>query len=257
MSLLERFQRLLPSWLISDAGGMVPASLSVMIVDFRARAMAGLIARFPSYAPDDVALAALGRDRLITRGINEPSAAYAARISRAFDDHATRGNPFTLLRQLRAYLQADVKVATVDRRGNWYQINADGSEIATLYSGPFDWDGEPLSAWSRFWVVIYPVDGVPWSVSPDWGDSTLWGDGLWGHPELTIGTTATTDQVVSIRAIIRDWKPVNAVCEWIILAFDPASFQPSYSPGGTWGTWGNHTGAPVRLSTARYWRGPR
>lgn len=256
MSLIGRFTRLLPWWLTSAPE--VPASLSLLVDDYAERAKLALLARFPSYAPDDAALAALGRDRLIVRGINEPSAAYAVRLSRALDDHKTRGNPFTMLRQLRAYLQADCVVKTVDRRGNWYQINADGAEIATLAAGPFDWDGVPASEWSRFWVIIYPVGGTdPWALSGDWADADLWGSGVWGTAKKTIGTTATTDQVAAVRSIIRDWKPAGTTCEWIIVAYDAASFTPGDSPGGTWGTWGDHTGSPVRLSTARYWKGPK
>lgn len=258
MSLFERFQRILPTWLTSGEGGGVPASLSLMIDDFAARAKLGLLARFPAYAPDDTALAAMGRDRLIVRGINEPSEAYAARLARAFDDHKQRGNPFAMLRQLRAYLQADCVVRTVDRRGNWFTIEADGSESTSINAGNWDWDGGSLAEWARFWIIIYPVGGTdPWSISGDWGDADLWGAGVWGTAGKTIGTTATTDQVAAVRQIVRDWKPAGTFCEWIIVAFDDATFTPdgATDPGGEWGTWGNHTGSPVRLASARYWKG--
>lgn len=258
MSFFEAFQSLVPSWLSAESGGKVLASLALLKDDFVARARWGLMARFPAYAPDDAALAALGRDRLILRGINEPSAAYAARIARAFDDHRTRGNPFAMLRQLRAYLQADCVVRTVDRRGNWFSIAADGTETTNIDTANWDWDGAAATSWARFWVIIYPVGGTdPWAPSGNIGDATLWGDGLVGHSEKTIGTTATRDQVASVRAIVRDWKPAGTTCEWIIIAFDDAAFTPAGAtdPNGEWGSWGNHTGAPVRLATARYWKG--
>lgn len=258
LGLLRRFQRLMPSWLAAGDGGMVPASLAVMLDDFGARAMSALLARFPSYAPDDAALAAMGRDRLITRGINEPAAAYAVRLSRAFDDHKTRGTPYTLLRQLRAYLQADCVVRIVDRAGNWYSIDAAGVASSSIATGNWDWDGGAATEWSRFWVIIYPVGGTnPWAIAGNWGDADLWGTGVWGTAGATIGTTATVDQVASVRSIIANWKPANAVCEWIIVAYDAATFTPAGAtdPAGLWGTWGNHTGAPVRLASARYWSG--
>lgn len=250
----EAIKSWLPSWLGgSGASGTdderVAGSLGLMLDDYIARARLGLLARFPGvavYLDDEAALAAIGRDRRIIRGIDEPAAAYAVRLTRALDDHRTRGNPFALLRQLRAYLQADCVVRTVDQRGNWFTIEADGTETTSIDTGNWDWDGAAASQWSRFWVVIYPVGGVePWAAAS-------WGDHLDG-----MGTTATPAQVASVRQIIRDWKPANAICEWIIVAFDAATFTPAGStdPAGEWGTWGNGTGAPVRLASARYWRG--
>ncbi len=257
-TILERFQNWLPWWLTADAGGNVAASLALLADDFTARAKLALVSRFPSYAPDDAALAAMGRDRLIVRGINEPSAAYAARLSRAFADHKTRGTPYTLLEQLRAYLQADCVVRTVDQAGNWFSIDADGNRSSSLNTGNWDWDGGAPNAWSRFWVIIYPVNGVtPWAIADNWGDAALWGSGVWGTAGATIGTTATVDQVAAVRSIIRNWKPANAVCEWVIVAFDAATFTPAgaTNPAGEWAGWSNNTGGPVRLATARYWRG--
>lgn len=251
-----QFKNLLPWWLSSEPA--VAGSLALLVDDYLDRAKRSLLARFPAYAPDDAALAAMGRDRLIVRGINEPSAAYAQRLSRALDDHKTRGNPFALLRQLRAYLQADCVVRTVDWRGNWYTIEADGTEVATIPGANWDWNGGAVNEWARFWVIIYPVGGTdPWAISGNWGDADLWGSGVWGTAGKTIGTTATPDQVAAVRQIIRDWKPAGTTCEWIIVAFDETTFTPAGStdPAGEWGTWGNHTGAPVRLASARYWRG--
>mgnify|MGYP001581068077 CR=1 FL=1 len=256
---LKSFLSLLPAWLLRGDGGNVAASLGLMLDAFNARARLALLARFPSYAPDEPALAAMGRDRLIRRGINEPAEAYAVRLAAWLDDHRTRGNPFAMLRQLRAYLQAPCVVRTVDRRGNWYSIDAAGLRSSSIDTGNWDWDGTPASPdWSRFWVIIYPVDGTtPWAVSGDWGDATLWGAGVWGNDDTTIGTTATPDQVNSVRAIVRDWKPAGTTCEWIIVAFDDATFTPAGAtdPSGDWGNWSDGAGAPVRLDTARYWKG--
>jgi hypothetical protein len=251
------FYKLAPSWLTSGAGEKVLASLMLVADDFSARAKLGLLARFPQYAPDD-ALPALGRDRRILRGIGEPAAAYAERLTRALDDLPTRGNPFALLRQLRAYLQADCVVRTVDRRGNWFTIDANGVESTVMDAANWDWDGGAGSSWSRFWVIIYPEGGTnPWAPAGSIGDPTLYGNGDVGNAGYTVGTTATRDQVAAVRAIIRDWKPAGTVCEWIIIAFDAATFTPAGAtdPNGEWGSWGNSTGSPIRLSSARYWEG--
>lgn len=257
--------KLLPSWLTEGDGGLAVRGLATMMDQFVARARLALVVRFPEYSylspwlDDEAALAAIGRDRRVVRGIDEPAEAYAARLVRAIDDHRTRGNPWTLLEQLRAYLQADCVVRTVDQSGNWFSIEADGTRTSNVAAKNWDWDGGDAAHWARFWVIIYPVNGVdPWAPNGLIGDADLWSDGGVGHPDRTIGTTATPSQVASVRSIIREWKPAHARCEWVIVAFDSATFSPSGStdPAGEWGSWGNHTGAPVRLSTARYWRGP-
>ena len=259
MSAFERFQRLVPSWLSTGDGGKALASLMLLVDDYAARAKFGLLARFPSYAPDDATLAAIGRDRLITRGINEPAAAYVARLKRAPDDLQTRGSPPALLKQLQAYLQAQCAIRIVDRSGNWWSIDASGTITASIATANWNWDALPASPyWSRFWVIIYPVGGtVPWAPSKAWGAGALWGTGKWGVPGATIGTTATSDQVAAVRGIIRQWKAEGTTCEWIVIAFDSTSFSPagSTNPAGGWGEWTNSTGQPVRLSTARYWKG--
>lgn len=252
MSLLELIDKLVPSWLYDGEGGRVLGSLLLMADDFSARAKLALLARFPQYAPED-ALPALGRDRRITRGIGEPAAAYGARLTGALDDLRTRGAPLALLRQLRAYLQANCMVRTVDRRGNWFTIDANGVESFSLNTGNWDWDGRSASPeWARFWVIIYPEGGTK-----PFAPRGTFGSVVWGAPNTTIGTTATPDQVAAIRGIVRDWKPAGTTCEWIIVAFDETSFSPSGStdPGGEWGNWNNAAGQPVRLQSARYWRG--
>jgi hypothetical protein len=263
VSFLTAFRKYVPAWLSADEGGLVGESLSQMQEDFRLRAKLAMVARFPEFAAayvDDAALAAIGRDRRIVRGINEPAAAYAARLVRAIDDHRTRGNPYTMLRQIQAYLQARCVVRTVDRRGNWFTLDADGTPSANVGAANWNWDGKSLSLWGRFWVVIYPEGGIrPWrQTGPTLVTPTLWGDGLLGHSDLTIGTTATRNQVVSVQSIIRDWKPANTICEWIIIAFDSASFSPAGStdPAGAWANWSDGHGQPIRLSTARYWSNP-
>jgi hypothetical protein len=260
---LSTYRSRLPWWL----HGPVAESLATTMDRYVARVKLGLYARFPTWAAssllfsDEAALAAIGRDRKIVRGIGEPAAAYAERLIRAIDDHRTRGNPFAMLRQLRAYLQAPCVVRTVDRRGNWFSIDADGNETTNIDTGNWDWDGRAASPeWARFWVIIYPVGGtVPWARSPQWGSPTLFGDGDFTNTTYTIGTTATRDEVAAVKSIIRNWKPAGTTCEQVIIAFDEATFTPAGAtdPNGEWGTWGNHTGSPVRLSSARYWGGVR
>ena len=256
-----------PAWLTQNGESeLVGYTVDTLKDAFVSRLRAGLLARFPqndpagaTTAPDD-ALAAMGRDRGIIRGINESSQRYAVRLVRAIDDWQTAGNPFTLLKQLAAYCGPGPAFRTVDVRGNWYSIAADGTPSALINVANWDWDGDPLALekWSRFWVVIYP-NGL-WLPGLNWGD----GGFVYGAPGATWGTTATTDQVASVRGIVSDWKPAGTRCVNIIIAFDGTSFNPATLrdaaglPNGTWGGWAHYVNGvvvPVRLATARYWDG--
>lgn len=263
------FKKLMPSWLTTDEGEKVHFSLGVVMDGFVERARQGLIARFPQHAPSD-AFSPLSRDRKITRGIGETDAAYAARLLPWLDDHRVRGNPFALMKQLAAYCNAAVRIRTVDSSGNWFTRDRDGTESYLLAQANWNWDSAPAIAgvtqWSRFWVIIYPTsDGLPWAQSLAWGNGALWGTGQFGtSPTATIGTTATREQVADVRRIVAEWKPEGTKCEWIIIAFDDASFPPGTpaqpTPGpGLWGDWGKVVGTTFvasRISTARYWEGP-
>lgn len=259
------FYKLAPSWLTTGDGERVLFSLGVLLDGFVERARLGLLARWPEYDPPADALAAMGRDRGIIRGINESADAYAVRLIPWLDAHKKRGTAFELIRQIRAYLGGNITVRTVDERGNWYTIDADGVQSYVLDAGNWDWDGStPPTKRGRFWVIIYPPDtaAAVFKVGPTWGDPSLWG-GAWGTAGYTWGSTATPDQVQSVRAIVREWKPAGTRCSHIILAFDPASFDPAGAPGaplpdGTWGKASKVSGGtyvPARLTTARYWPG--
>ena len=252
-----------PPWLVSNGESqLVGYTLDTLKDQLTERTRQSLLARFPQQDPygtpaSDDALAAIGRDRRIVRGINESSASYAARLLLWLDTWNTAGNPITLLKQLAAYCGPLPNFRTVDVRGNWYSLTG-GVPSVSLNQGNWDWDGNPLALtyWSRFWIIIYP-NGL-WSTGSTWGDGSKWGDGR------TWGSTATLDQVQTIRGIVRDWKPAGTTCVNIILAFDNSSFNPATArdgaglPDGTWGNWGktvNGQNVPARLSTARYWDG--
>ena len=254
-----------PRWLVGQGDGqLVGYALDTVKDAFVERLRLGLLARFPQQdpygtpAPDD-ALAAIGRDRRMVRGINESSASYAARLLLWLDTWNTAGNPITLMKQLAAYCGPLPNFRTVDVKGNWYSLTA-GVPSVSLNQANWDWDGNPLALtyWSRFWVIIYP-NGL-WTQGPNWGDPGA----QWGTPERTWGSTATVDQVQTIQGLVRDWKPAGTTCVNIILAFDNTSFNPATArdgaglPNGTWGHWSttvNGQRVPSRLSTARYWDG--
>lgn len=251
MNMRKLFDLLAPNWLTSGEGELTLYSLSAMVDCWLERGRLGLMARFPAHAPDD-AIAALGRDRKIIRGLNEPTSAYAVRLRQWLTTQKINGSPFALMRQIRSFLQRDVVVRIVDQRGNWYWIDADGSQHYQLQVGMWNWDSLTTTNWSRFWVIVYPASVTPpvWEATGVYGTAQKYGDGhVWG-------LTATHDEMVGLRSIVQFHKPIFAKCEWIICAFDNASFAPGTVLNGFWGQY-SAAGSPrtkVRLNTARYIR---
>lgn len=252
-----------PRWLTEGDGELVGYSLDLVKDAFVERARLGLMARFPENgangetAPPD-ALIQLGRDRRVVRGLFETDAQYAARLKLWLDDRRRQGNPFMLMQKLAEYLGPLPSFRTVDARGNWYSRAADGTETALLKQENWDWDGTTIGGrWSRFWVIIYP--NSLWSANTDdWGANT-WGAPGWGEATETWGSTATAEHVETVRALVADWMPAHTRCVNIIVALDPASFDPTApEPDGLWSGWSKNVGGvqvPARLSTARYWDG--
>lgn len=248
-----------PRFTTEGESGLVGASLDVLKDGYIERLRQGLLARFPQSAPGD-ALPQIGRDRRVVRGLNETDESYAARLIAWLDDRKIAGNPFALMQKLAEYTGPLCSFRTVDARGNWFSRAADGTKTVALKRANWDWDGVPVAErWARFWVIIYP-NGL-WTEGPGWGDVDA---PTWGDPGITWGSTATPEQVDTIRFIVADWKPAGTRCVNVILAFDGASFDPlsvlhaTGMPDGLWEHWSKNVGGvqvPARLSTARYWDG--
>jgi len=249
-------RKLLPSWLQDGDGEKVVYLLAATKdgrLEWETEAVA---ARWPEYAPDD-ALPKLGRERRILRGPDEARASYETRLKGWIPAHKRRGHAFGILEQLDGYLQPHVcRFRLITNTGMWYTRDSDDSE-SWLRANPtnWDWDGSS-SSWWRFWVIIYPpADGSLWA-------RTKWGQGNWGSGG-TLGSTATREQVQTIRSLVREWMPAHAMCMNIIIAFDWSDFAPTAAPGapmpdGTWGDWLKHGTDPAVQSRdldAIYWDG--
>jgi len=249
----DGFYKLAPAFLTTGEGELVRYSCGLILDAFTKRANEAAMVRFPEYGPED-ALRYAGRDRGIPRGIDEAAAAYATRLLDWLDDHRVRGNPYMLCKQIAGYCNAAVRVRTVDQAGNWFTRERDGAESVSFATANWNWNAA-ITTWARFWVIIYPTVGPP---TEPWTATDTWGMGYkWGEPGRTWGTSATLDQVATVRSIVRNWRPDGTRCECIIIAFDDASFDPAApEPDGDWQLWS--TGDPRlknRLATARYWAG--
>ena len=238
------FYTLAPEWLTSGEGEDVLYSLHFMVDLWLERARQGVLARFPEHAPDD-ALPLISRDRKITRGLNETRARFVARLIKWLDSHRIAGNPFSLLEQIRAYLQADVKVCTVDHTGNWYTIEANGTWSYSPATSTWNWDTASAFNWSRFWVIIYAEN--LWT-------SATYANGSVYDSRRAWGLSATPDEIDGLRSIVRQWKPAHAKCEYIIATLDDSLFPVGAQLDGNWGRYSSHTDprTPARSSLARY-----
>ena len=251
------FYRLTPSWIHLGEGGKVLYSLGLILDAATERMHQGLLARFPGHTKTTTSLAAIGRDRRIRRGKNEAAAQYATRLRTWREEHKIRGNPFTLLRQVRAYFSSASAIScrTVDVSGNWYALAADGAESHEWGVGDWDWDGDP-DAWGRFWVIVYAGE-LGWAEQLDLGDPELWGGAL-GTPGYTLGQQgASPEDVAALRTIAATWRPGGILPGGVIVALDPDLFVPGVSleTDGTWGAWSANTGGdqtPTRPATVRY-----
>jgi hypothetical protein len=258
----------LPPWLTARlASGKLRAFKFLytiaMLADAGAEvAVQGVQARFPGLGPTN-ALPYIGRDRQMRRGFFETAASYAARLPGWLDYHRGRGNAFTIMQQVRAYVAPFVPLMRiVNQSGTWYTINPDGSTEThqTWPASNWIWDGNAALP-TRIWPIIYSDSSPIWAPGPNIGAVNLW-NGAIGSPGFTIGSTATPEQVQTIQTILAETKSAGDAAPNIIISFDEHDFPPTAAPfdpnmpNGTWGEdWDPAHLTTTRFSAARYWQG--
>lgn len=163
--------------------------------------------RFIENSPTD-ALPYNGSAMSIERYPTDTDDTYRERIKDAFNTWQFAGTFDTVLDQVHKLLP-DVPVGIIVNR-DW--IPPDGDTA---------W-------WSRFWVT---VENSAWDDDDEWGDPGDWGDGgLWG-------TSATAEELTTLKKVIKKWKPSETI-GYALLAFGEGDF---WGPGVPWesGLWGD------------------
>ncbi len=224
-------------------------------------AVMALKARYPEWCATDLpdALPILGRERGIRRGFSETAQAYAQRLVLWLVSRRIKGSPYALMDQLAGYLTGHaVRIHVCNNAGTWYTRDVDGLRSwrrATPTN--WNWDNEPANGrWSRYWVIIHVPDTL-WAPKGKMGSTGA----KVGARGKAVGLSCDAEQGRTLRAIVREWNPPHARCEWIILSFDPVNFEPNLAPlysgmpDGTWTKWGIEKAGhyvPARVDTGRY-----
>lgn len=240
----DAFRKLVPRWLSAEDGELVLYSLHVVKDALIQTLKHGLLASYPEFAPDD-ALAALGRDRKIIRGILEDRETYITRLLRWLDDHRTRGGPYALLEQNGAYwdngfpANGPLEMAVLYRSGRLFHRDPTTKEItrSDITYNP----GDDPDDFSRYWLIIHWPDGAIGS-DGTWADPGTWSDGGVWDSNLD-GVT-----VQQIQAVPRAWNALHAEGKIVLLGPDVELWD---YPAGIWndpGVWGESPPAVATLN---------
>lgn len=289
--LRDSAQALAPPWLSDDSpvspqnptggiGGRLVYLIGLMGDALVDRFQQAIYARLPlggttspsggNGGPDDDALALIGADRVIVRGIGESATSFGGRLQKAFPTWQHAGQAITVMKEVLAYLQTECKIAVMSdfivngfshpipsAFATMFSVGADTELPPTRWQPEWFWDegyglgfavnqanaydGHPITmktAWWRSWLVLWSVTPWNWTNSEgDWGDPGDWGDATesWGLsvPSTTIG---------SVRQQVGTFKCANTWYRWIVVSLDPLfadwSAAGAYYPStGDWQHW--------------------
>lgn len=155
--------RVVPPWLTRENGRRLLQGIAELYDRISDRNEESLTARFPDPSRPD-ALSRIGTDRRITRGPLESAESYATRLLGWREAHRTRGGPYALLGQLRAYyVGAEHRIDLVYASGSRYTLWPDGA--ITRDSIVWREDSDPAQ-WAQAWIVHH-LDADPGALTPE------------------------------------------------------------------------------------------
>ncbi len=236
-------RRVSPPWLRRTHGARVMEGVADILEQLTERFIQGVKVRFPGAPPRPVDLAALaltGRGRRIRRGPNEAAETYARRLRGWWDAHRTRGGPYALLEQLRAFFldwpsaRMDVVYAAGTRR--W--MDEDGA----ITRDAIVWDADGSGEWAHVWVFFHLPDAIVVAVdelTTQGGDTLVTQD---EEPLMVTETISPADLSENyeeiFRAIPREWTTAHVPYVTVVLLFSTARLWNYPQPVPTWAAWG-------------------
>jgi len=255
-----------PYWIRDGFGGVFLQSLGLTLDNAQATLLHIVRQTRPLVCFDD-AIEFLSADRGIRRYPTEPPESIRTRLAKWRQIKRHAGSVYGHMINLQPYFLPGAlpRIRVVHQSGDdgsgvvsmWHTLEPDGTYL-THVAAPsnWDWDGQ-IYQWSRMWCII-DVSGLPYH-GADWDDGTTWDDGVTVWDGYL--SSAQRDDIMSI---LNEDKGPQAIWWGLILATDPASFDPLSTavtaPDGSTslpiGNWGSAidpvTGQPSRLSTALY-----
>ncbi len=252
MTIKDGFRPISPTFFAKPGGvgARLLDSIGNELDEIHSRLKQSILARFPGVGTN-TALPYLGRDDKLEIGLVESEDDFAARLPGALDEHATKGNARTLLRQLRSFFAGTAvpSIRVVSDRGLWHEIDCvTGTITKTAPSGNWQWDAYSYGVadagtqrWWRAWVVIDMSSG-PWGPPVAYGDPITYGDGsMYGL------SGATREELAKLARLLGTWKPKNVHVVHPIVTFDASLFNPADAPGYPMpdGTFGEPTNRPT------------
>ncbi|AKF06086.1 hypothetical protein DB32_003235 [Sandaracinus amylolyticus] len=236
-------RRLTPPWLRRTHGARVTEGMADALDHLVERAVHGVKLRFPGAPPrpiDEGALALTGRERRIRRGPREPAARYAARLLTWWDAHRTRGGPYALLEQMRAYFLDSLRVRmdVVYHSGTRRWMDEDGA----ITRDAITWNADGSDHWARIWIFLYVDDALVEDelVTHD-------GEGLVTHDgeelvalsgSLIVGGTVSDENAEEIVAVPREWSAAHVERTTVVLLYGAARLWNYAQPVPSWAAWG-------------------
>jgi len=242
-----------PPWLQRSIGGRFLGAIGKVVDDLVDRTALGVKARFPGLTDASDGLAYIGRDRLIRRGPNESDATYARRLRLWLDSHRTRGGPYALLEQLRAYWldTLTVPIDVVYHDGTRRSIAADG----TITRDSISWNPDGSNHWARIWIFfnlddLHVLDVTADMITDD-GDTLVTDDG--DTLIAVLGEGTVTDEIAEEFALVpRGWSAAHVEQIHVVLLYPGARLwgypRPVAKWGSGWGTW--QTTNPFHIEVA-------
>ncbi len=171
----------------------------------------------------------IGSERKMPRYPAETSDQYKARLRDAWEAYVKAGNHRSILEQLEHVgLVAEI----------WEQTQK-GPAPTHDSANIWNWDDDTAN-WSRFWVVItgHTFQSITWG-GFSYGDNLTW------------GSTASEEDVQTVRDIITHWKNANVIFPNIIVVLD----QPTWDTIVPITTGDRYDIFTNRTDSAIYWNG--
>lgn len=266
-------QEFSPPWLRGYVGSRYVYSGAIMWDTLAEFVRIGVIQRYPSLAQSS-ALAPLGRDRKIFRGLSETDEHYAERLRVFKRTWKLAGNAPTMLRQLWELMTPNATRIRYVVNGydgapgagtqfaDWWTIDGSGLTFQRVSPSNWNWDGQ-FGKNVRFWVIVYRDDLTPakWGVPPyPWAEPGLfWGGEPGSSRDWVIDTFNIVQTFKAAGSHMGPWPGFNG---GLIVAdptftgapwgpsgpFDPATVPGYPMPNGTFQDYGSRSPGAVYVS---------